>query len=445
MKRFVLLFTVVVLLAAHTGHAQEHSIREKLHGITSQVSTDRLRADIDALVGFHTRNTYSDTSSDTKGIGAARRWLYQEFQKINEQNGGGMKVYMDYFYQRSSSRSRSATSADSVKMANVIAVFPGTRSDRILHLNGHYDSITSPRNDLEAFAPGANDDASGVVALLELARILSKHTFYNTIMLAALTGEEYGLFGSTYTAAKAVEEGWNLEGVIANDMIANIHGGDGKSDNTFLRCFSQGPGESVSRNLALYFEAVSEKFVPDLDLKMIFRLDRFGRGGDHSPFVNQGFAGVRFTEPYENYDVQHSPQDTPDRMSFEYFTRTTKMNAALAAYWANSPAPPMIVSISRDDDYRTVLSFVCDEPPEYLSGFKVVIRETDSGYWDESQFFPVPERTESRRYGAIYRIVIPDRDQDYYIFGLASVNTDGYESIATTYDRARIQQRRQNR
>jgi hypothetical protein len=325
-------------------------------------------------------------------------------------------------------------------MANVIAVIPGTRSDRILHINGHYDSISSPRSDAEGFAPGANDDGSGTIALLEMARVLSKYTFYNTIMLAAVTGEEFGLYGSTHIAAMAKKENWNIEGVIANDMIANINGGDGRSDNTMLRCFSQGPAESLSRNFALYLFGISENYVPDLTLKMIFRLDRFGRGGDHSPFVRQGFAGVRFTEPYENYAIQHSPYDTPENMSFEYFTRTTKLNAALAAYWANSPTPPMIVSISRDSAYQTIINFVCEEPKEFLSGFNVVMRETDSGYWTETQFFPVPDEIENRRYGKTYRIIIKNRDQDYYVFGLSSVNKEEYESIATTYDRDRMRQ-----
>lgn len=418
--------------------AQQPRIFDKIQSLTSQVSTDRLKADIDKLVSFHNRNTFSDTVSNTKGVGAARRWLYNEFQKINQETGGNMKVYYDYFYHKLSARYRNSIGLDSIKLANVVAILPGTSSERILHFNGHYDSRTRSGTDIESFAPGANDDGSGTVALLEMARILGKEKFKNTIMLAAVVGEEQGLIGSTNIAKTAKNKKWNLEGVIANDMISNIKGGNGKSDNTYLRCFSPDPVESPSRNLALYLKMISDEYVPALDLKMIFRLDRFGRGGDHSPFVREGFAGVRFTEPYENYLQQHSPDDTQENMSFEYFTRATQLNVGIATYWANSPASPMLISIGRDKNLNTRLNFSCDEPVENLQGFKVYMRETDSGYWSESQLFPVPEKEKSRRFGESYQIILINRDQDYYIFGIASVNKEGYESIATTYDREKM-------
>ncbi len=441
MKIRAKLLIIIIFIVTTSVASQEYPIRNKIDAITSQVSTARLKADIDKLVSFHNRNTFSDTLSDTRGIGAARRWLYGEFQKINRENGGRMKVYYDYFYQNLSSRLKRSMEVDSVLMANVIAVIPGTRSDRILHINGHFDSRNESGMDLEGFAPGANDDGSGTIALLELARVLAKEEFFNTIMLAAVTGEEQGLMGSTHIAKTARKKGMNLEGVIANDMIGNIHGGDGKSDNTLLRCFSPDPVDSPSRNLALYFNQISENYFPPLKLKMIFRLDRFGRGGDHSPFIREDFAGVRFTEPYEHYGIQHSSTDTPDKMSFEYFTRTTQLNAAIAAYWGNSPTPPSIVSISRDSVYQTVISFICDEPKAHLRGFKIFMRETDSGYWTESRFFPVPEDQNHRFWGKVHTIRLKNRDQDYYIFGLASVNWKGYESIATTYDREKMREK----
>lgn len=435
MKKQILLTLTALLLYSVSSFCQEPEIFQKIQSLTAQVSTERLQANIEKLVSFHNRNTFSDTVSDSKGIGAARRWLLSEFQKINRENGGGMKVYLDYFYYQLSNRNKQTFGLDSIKLANVIAIIPGTKSQRILHFNGHYDSRSRSGSDIESFAPGADDDGSGTIALLEMARILSKEKFANTIMLAAVVGEEQGLIGSTHIATQAKDEEWKLEAAIANDMIGNITAGNGKSGNTVLRCFSDNPIDSPSRNFALYLNKISDDYFPALDLKMIFRLDRFGRGGDHSPFVRAGFAGIRFTEPFENYTLQHSPNDTPDQMDFEYFTRTTQLNVALAAYWANSPAPPQLVSIGRNADLNTNLNFTCEEPVENLAGFKVYMRETDSGYWTESQRVSVPEKTESRRFGTTYQVTIENRDQDYYIFGLASINKQGYESVATTYTR----------
>ena len=447
MKKQNLFVLISIIISFFMASAQEYKIYEKIQSLTDQVSTARLKADIEKLAGFYNRNTFSDTVSDIKGIGAARRWIFSEFERINRETGSRMKVYFDNFIHKLSQRYQRALGIEQLKMANVIAVIPGTKSDRTLLFNGHYDSRSYSGTDTEGYAPGANDDGTGTAALLEMARILAGKKLDNTIILAACTGEEQGLLGSSHIAKDAKEKGMSLEAVIANDMIGNTSGGDGKSDNTVLRCFSPDPVESPSRNFALYLNKISDEYFPQLNLKMIFRLDRFGRGGDHSPFIRQGFAGVRFTEPFENYKIQHSPYDTPENMDFEYFTKTTQLNTAIAAYWANSPAPPMLISIRRDSIYQTLLSFTCPEPEEHLEGFKVYMRETDSGYWTESKLFPKPDKVSSRTFGEAYRIILKNRDQDYYIFGIVSVNKDGYESIAATYDRQKIreivQQRRQ--
>ncbi len=434
MKYKVLLIITFLLAFYSTIWSQNYVIRKKIQSLTGKVSTLRLKTDIDKLVGFYNRNTFSDTVSENKGIGAARRWLYSEFVKINNASGGRMKVYYDNFYKKLSERFKNVANEDSIKLANVIAVIPGTSSERVLIINGHYDSRTYSGTDTESFAPGANDDGSGTIALLELARILSRERFKNTIMLAALIAEEQGLWGAAHLAEQAKNTKMKVEGVIANDMIGNITGGDGKSDNTILRCFSPDPIDSPSRNFALYVNKISDEYFPLLKLKMIFRLDRFGRGGDHLPFIRQGFAGIRLTEPYENYKIQHSPDDTPDNISFEYFTRTTQLNLTVASYWANSPEPPEIVSITRDPDYKTILKFTCPEPQINLQGFQVYIRETDSEYWTESIFFPTLKAIIENTKGKVYNIALQNRDRDYYIFGLASVNKEGYESIASTYN-----------
>ncbi len=441
MKQIRLFFIFLSMSAALCLQAQDHSIIQELSAVMSRVSTERLRADIETLAGFHTRNTFSDTLSPTTGIGAARRWLYRAFCDIAKQSGGRMTVEQDGFFWPVSGRYREAFGIDSIWVVNVVAVIHGSASERVLHINGHYDSRTYSGTDIEGFAPGANDDGSGTAALLELARILSKRPLRNTVVLAAVAGEEQGLMGSRHMAAEARKTGLLVEGVIANDMIGNIKGGDGQTSNTMLRCFSPDPSESPSRNWALYLNRVSRQYVPDISLKMIFRLDRFGRGGDHSPFVNEGFAGVRFTEPYENYTIQHSPDDISQNMSFDYLTKTVRLNAALAAYWADAPAAPEIVSISRDSIYQTVITFLSSEDPKILKGFRLFTRETDQGYWTESHLVQIPEPVSHPIWGEVYQIRLVNRDQDYYNFGLAAVNRSEYESIATTYDRAAIREK----
>lgn len=432
--------TIVIFCFALNSYAQ--TIKKQLNSVAEQISQKNLKSYIEKLVSFHNRNTFSDTASSDRGVGAARKWLFEELQKINQETGGRMRIEFDYFFHKLSSRQKRAleTDLDSVKLANVLAFIPGTKSSKMLVICGHYDSRAQSGYDVDSFAPGANDDGSGTVALLELARVLAPLKLPNTILLAAVVGEEQGLLGSRHLAERAKAENWQIEGVIANDMIGNIIGGNGKTDDTILRCFSPDPPESPSRNLALYFKKINDKFFPKLKLKLIFRLDRFGRGGDHSPFIREGFAGVRFTEPYENYEHQHSQLDTPENMSFEYFKKTTQLNAVLAAYWANSPGAPTIVSIRRDSIYQTVISLICNENKSELKGFTIFKRETDRGYWQEEKFFELPEPQSSRRFGEVFRLVMPDRDMDYYIFGAAAVNKAGYESIIATYDREKLRQ-----
>ncbi len=417
--------------------AQVSFIRAKIDSLTVEVSQERLREDIDGLVSFHTRHTFSDTLSPSRGIGAARRWLYHQFQLINAANNNRMNVYFDWFDQAIPRRWRPAAGADTLRLANVIAVIPG-RTERTLIITGHYDSRTERGDDITSAAPGADDDGSGTAALLELARILAKERLENTVILAAVTGEEEGLFGSTYMAGKAVRLKLPIEGVIANDMIGNTHGGQGWSDNTVLRCFSPDPVDSPSRLWALYLGDIAAAYYPRLHVKQIFRLDRFGRGGDHSPFIKEGFAGVRFTEPWENYQIQHSPSDVPDTMSFEYLNRTTALNLALAWYWSMSPPSPLVTSIHRDDDYRTCLEFRWEGDPDDLAGFRILMRPTDRGYWDESILIEKPARVNSRFWGSVFHVSLENRDQDYCIFAVAAVDKNGFESIPAVYDRERL-------
>ncbi|MBN2415759.1 M20/M25/M40 family metallo-hydrolase [bacterium] len=426
----------IVLLLMHTAAIAQGTNIDSLAGvIISEVSAERLQRDIVTLTGFHNRNTFSDTLGESRGIGAARRWLYGSFLETSRLTGGRMRVYMDWFRQPIPERYREAAGCDTLRMANVIAVIPGMRSERTLMVTAHYDSRNERPDDTRGFAPGADDDGSGVAALLELARVLGGRALNNTVILAAVCGEEQGLYGSTHLADDALENGIPLEGVIANDMIGNITGGGGATDNTRLRCFSADPPDSPSRHLARYLDRIVSRYYPPLRLSMIFRLDRFGRGGDHAPFVEKGFAGVRFTEPWEDFRVQHSGDDTPERMDFPYLAKTAALNAVAVWYWAMSPSPSRVLSVSRTGEYRTVISFSCSEPAESLAGFTLRIRDSDSPYWQESRTVPVPAPSTSGRRGRTFSITLDERDIDYYIFGLASRNREGFTSITATYDR----------
>lgn len=426
---------IAVLLTGTAVNAQRTNIDSAAAEIISAVSADRLQQDIVTLTEFQNRNTFSDTLSDKRGIGAARRWLYDSFSEISRLGNGRMRVYMDWFRQPVPERYREAAGSDTLRMANVIAILPGMNSGRTLIVTAHYDSRNEGATDVRGSAPGADDDGSGVAALLELARVFAGKELDNTIILAAVCGEEQGLYGSTHMAADAVENGVPLEGVITNDMIGNIKGGNGSMDNTRLRCFSPDPSDSPSRHLARYINRIVTRYVPQLRLTMVFRLDRFGRGGDHAPFVRNGFAGVRFTEPWENYHTQHSPLDTPERMDFSYLQKTVSLNAVAVWYWAMSPAPPLVLGVSRTDDYRTEISLACGDHAGDCSGFIVRIRSTDSPWWQECRDVPAPALSNNDRWGDYYRITLEGRDIDYCIFGVAFRNEDGFESITATYDR----------
>lgn len=422
---------------AATDKQPEVAEQQKLHDIAAQISADNIERDITKLVSFGTRHTLSETESDTRGIGAARRWIKAEFERISADCGGCLEVYF-----QSRVISGEPRIPDPVEVVSVIAVQRGISDpNRYVIMSGDIDSRVSDVMDYTSDAPGANDNASGVAGTLEAARVLSKYQFNGSIVYAALAGEEQGLFGGRIMAEQALADGWFIEAVLNNDMIGNIEGINGVIDNTTARIFAEGtrmdeqPNEanrrrftggevdSPTRNVARYIDQIADRYIPNLDTMVVYRLDRFGRGGHHRPFNDLGFPGVRIMETNENYNRQHQDLrtengikfgDTLDGVDFDYAAKLTALNAVSLASMAWAPAPPANVNIAGAVQPSTSLSW--DKVPG-AAGYKIYWRYTDQPQW---QF--------SRYVGDVTQFTLDNVVIDNYFFGVASISADGYES-----------------
>ncbi|MEM6327337.1 MAG: M28 family peptidase, partial [Bacteroidota bacterium] len=351
-----------------------------LHAIASQASADRIEADIRTLAGFGTRHTLSDTVSQTRGIGAARRWYRDQLAAISEACGGCLEIVEVREVVTDEQRIR-----PTVEVVSYVAIQRGTADpDRMVMMSGDIDSRATDNLDGVSDAPGANDNASGLAGTLEAARILTQYEFPASIAYAGLSGEEQGLFGGAHVAAYALENGWRLTAVLNNDMIGNTCGIDGVCDNTSARVFSEGTraveterearirrsrgGEvdSPSRNVARYVAAMADRYIRNLDMMMVYRLDRFRRGGHHRPFNDVGIPGVRIMETHEHYDRQHQDLrteagrhfgDTVEFVDWDYAAKLTALNAVVLAGMAGAPAPPRRVGISGAVQPSTTLAW----------------------------------------------------------------------------------------
>ena len=429
-------------VAASLGdHAQEAELA-LLHTLVSDTSADRIEADIRKLVSFGTRHTLSETESETRGIGAARRWIHAEFERISAECGGCLEVM--YVSDTISGENRIP---DPVEVVSVVAIQRGTLDpNRMIVMSGDIDSRVTDPLDGTSDSPGANDNASGMAGAIEAARVLSRHTFPGTIVYMGLSGEEQGLFGGQIVAKHALAEGWNIKGVINNDMIGNIAGINGVINNTTARVFSEGTrdvetpqeararrftgGEvdSPSRNLARYIDRMADKYIPNLDVMMVYRLDRFGRGGHHRPFNAVGIPGVRIMETNEHYDRQHQDLrtedgrvygDTIEGVDFDYAAKLTALNIVTMASIALAPPIPADVTIEGAVQPSTTLKWSRPEgeQAENLAGYRVHWRLTTDAQWSHSKFVgDVSEYT-------LENVVI-----DNYFFGVSSVAKDGAES-----------------
>jgi Peptidase family M28 len=413
-----------------------------LRDLVSAVSSRRIEADIRRLVSFGTRHTLSDTVSESRGIGAARRWIKAEFDRISEECGGCLEVSYQRVLEPDGDRI-----PEPVEIVNVIAIQRGMNDPgRYVIMSGDIDSRVSDPMDATSDSPGANDNASGVAGVLEAARVLSSRRFSGTIVYAALSGEEQGLYGGRNLAALAASEGWRVAGVLNNDMIGNVEGITGIVDNTSARVFSEGTraveterearirrftgGEvdSPSRNLARYVKVLAERYVPNLDVMLIYRLDRFGRGGHHRPFNEAGFAAVRIMETNENYRRQHQDLrtdagveygDVIAGVDFEYAAKLTALNVITLASIAWAPPAPSGVRIRGAVSPSTTLAWEPvdrDVAPD-LAGYRIYWRLTTSPEWNHTVYV-----------GDTVEATLQDVIIDNWFFGVASVSNSGFES-----------------
>ncbi|EZH74057.1 peptidase M28 [Aquimarina atlantica] len=435
MKTF---FTTTLLVLSTILTAQTD---QRIYDIINAVSADRIETDIKKLANFGTRNTFSDTISQTRGIGAARRWIKTEFENISKQ----CKNCLDVFYQKDFvTKDMGSRVPHDAWVVNVVAIQKGTKyPNRYIIMSGDIDSRASDTMDFTTDAPGANDNASGMAGTIEAARVLSKYTFENSIIYVGLSGEEQGLFGGGGLAKYAKNKGWDIIGILNNDMIGNIKGVDGVIDNRAFRIFSEptnltddektvrrrrfygGEVDGISRQLARYVHKNVKTYMPEMNPMMIYRLDRFGRGGHHRPFNDLGYAGIRIMEAHENYTQQHQNireengikyGDVVEHVNFDYAAKLTAVNAINLASIAWAPPAPSEVKIGGIVEPSAKFKWKKANDPN-IKGYKIYWRDTTSPTWDHSRFV-----------GNVDNFVLNGIVIDNFFFGIATVGKNGHES-----------------
>jgi len=440
MKKMMLL---VSLFTFSRGFSQTIIQRDpEIAQMIKEISTDSLKSYINKMVSFGTRNTLSSTKDINRGIGAARRWVLGKFKEFTKQSNGRLTAIIDTITYQPDGRRVDRP----INLGNVVATLKGTDpgDDRIFIISGHLDNMRTNVMDSIGDAPGANDDGSGCAAVLECARIMSKHNFPATIIFVTVSGEEQGLLGATYMASKARREGWNIEAVLNNDIMGSNHSNETNIiENTKVRVFSEAfsvqdtgrraltirqlglENDGKPRQLARYMKEIGERYVDNLEVVMIYRNDRFLRGGDHTPYVENGFAAVRITEMNENYTHQHQNVrmenviqygDLPEFMDFEYLKKNIAMNLANLANL--SKAPPMPDSVKIETRRLTNVTSLSWQAPKTgkVKGYYVLLRETTSPVWQQKMF-----TTETT-------ITLP-YSKDNYFFAVQTVNETGNESL----------------
>lgn len=435
---FILLFSVAFLNAQTIVHRDP-----QIDKMVAQVSKDSLSSYIKQMVSLGTRNTLSTQTDPKRGIGAARNWVLGKFNEFARQSNGRLTALIDTVTLPADGRRVDKP----ILLGNVVATLKGSdpSDNRIFLISGHLDNMRSSVMDRTGDAPGANDDGSGVAAVLECARVMSSQSFPATVIFIAVSGEEQGLLGANFMAEKAKKENWNIEAVLNNDIMGSNNSSETNIiNNTQVRVFSeafstQDTGRAIStirnlglendgkaRQLARYVKEIGERYVDNLQVVMIYRNDRFLRGGDHTPYVNRGYAAVRITEMNENYYHQHQDVrmengiqygDLQEFMDFEYLRKNTAMNLSNLANLAKSPSMPQEVKVeTRRLTNYTILNWKASKTGK-VKGYYVLIRETTSAVWQKKIF------TSNTSIELPY-------SKDNYFFGIQAVSEDGNESLA---------------
>jgi hypothetical protein len=442
------LATSTSVVAAQTKTRSVVGRNPAIANIVREIDARNIEATIRKLVSFGTRNTLSEQNDPKRGIGAARDWLYAEFLKAAEQSGGRMTVEKQSYEQQKAQRVPQPTI-----ITNIVTTLKGSQpeaTNRIYVVSGHYDSMCSSPTDAKCDAPGANDDASGTAAVLEMARVMAKYEFDATIVFMTVAGEEQSLLGSTHFAEEAKQKNWDIDAMFTNDIIGNTLGGNGVRDRNTVRVFSEGvpsnetqaeattrrsvggENDSASRQLARFIKETSERYVPQMKVMLVYRRDRYGRGGDHIPFLERGYPAVRFTEVNEEFRHQHQNVrvengvrygDLPEFVDFAYVANVARVNAAALAGLAWAPARPKnVVILTARLSNDTDLKWEPNKEPE-LAGYEIVWRETTSPVW-----------TNSKAVGNVTSFTMKGMSKDNYFFGVRAIDKDGNRS-AVSYPR----------
>jgi hypothetical protein len=462
MKLTVPLLAIALVQCAN---AQMKSVNPTVQKIVDSVSQERITEILKKLESFQTRGVFSEQDNPTRGIGAARHWIYDQFKSYSPR----LQVSFDS-YRVKKGKGRIIQDVD---LHNVVAVLPGKLNpERQFILSGHYDSLALLRRNPDGSAavptdgggstngngsagegaptpapfelsmlapvePGVTDDGSGTAAVMELARIMSQYEFEKTIVFVAFAGEEMGLIGSALYARKAHKENQIIDGVLNNDIIGSDVSGNGRIDNSTISVYSEDPSDSASRQLARYVKDTAERYLPSVRIDLVFRADRIGRGGDHTPFNQEGYPAVRVTTPNENYANQHSVTDTFENTSVAYASRVIQANAAALASLALAPKAPVtnetITSGARKGQlnplisrgktrYDAALKWKNENPEPDLLGYVIVMRKSTAPYWEKEVFV-----------GKVNEYTFKDVSIDDTIFGVKAVDRDGNESLVAPY------------
>ncbi|SFX67225.1 Peptidase family M28 [Janthinobacterium lividum] len=445
MGRILTAMTAAMLSAGAAAAPGAEPAQQQIRQVVADISPQRIEAHVRKLVGFQTRHTMSDTVSDTRGIGAARRWIKAELERCGAQAGGRLQVAFDSHIAPISKRIARPTD-----IVNVVATLPGSQpqsAGRIYVVSGHYDSRATDVMDAQGDAPGANDDASGTAAVIEMACAMARYQFDATIVFMAVAAEEQGLLGSGHWAQQAKLKNLNIAGMLNNDIIGSSRAEDGTVDGGQVRLFAEGipavkemsdgvralvatggENDSISRQLARHVKQVGERYVPGFTVNVIHRADRYLRGGDHMPFLAQGYAALRFTEPHEDFAHQHQDVrvengvqygDLPQFVDYDYVAKVARVNAAALASLALAPAAPAGVQVRTAQlENATSLVWQPNTEPD-LAGYRIVWRATTADQWQGAQ--DVGNVTEAR----------VKLSKDNYFFGVQAIDRDGNVSVAT--------------